>query len=69
MLELGSGVGLLGLHCLKTKRIKHYTFTDCHDMVLKQIETNVLLNYDKSLVTLRNSDAENKLVSISELTF
>ena len=47
VLELGSGVGLLGLMCLKFKKLKSYFFSDSHLLVLKQIENNLKLNTDE----------------------
>lgn len=44
VLELGSGVGLLGLTCLKLLNCKEFIFTDSHDLVLEQINKNILLN-------------------------
>lgn len=44
-MELGAGVGLLGLNCLKLAKIKQYIFTDSHSLVIKQIQKNVSYNY------------------------
>jgi hypothetical protein len=58
---LGSGVGLLGLMCLKFKNLKSFAFSDSHSLVLKQIENNLNLNTDKQ----SNKVFENSLSSIS----
>ena len=43
---MGSGVGLLGLTCLKLNQsLKHFVFTDSHNLVLEKINKN--LNYNK----------------------
>jgi tRNA1(Val) A37 N6-methylase TrmN6 len=44
ILELGSGLGICGLYCLKYLNLKSFTFTDVHDLVLMQIVKNVALN-------------------------
>lgn len=62
---MGAGVGLLGLHCLRINSIKHYTFTDCHRLVLKQIEKNVLHNYNKEFV-LNAFDSDEKEIKYLE---
>ncbi len=43
VLELGAGVGLLGLTCLKSG-VKHYAFSDSHRLVLDQLEKNLVYN-------------------------
>ena len=68
---MGSGVGFLGLQCLKLGTLRHFAYTDCHSKVLHQIERNVLLNYDEKQVNGLNSKnhEENKLISIFELNW
>uniref|UniRef100_A0A0K2TVL2 Uncharacterized protein n=1 Tax=Lepeophtheirus salmonis TaxID=72036 RepID=A0A0K2TVL2_LEPSM len=45
IIELGSGVGLLGIHLLKTcPDILEYTFTDTHHNVLNFLNYNIHLN-------------------------
>lgn len=49
ILELGSGIGLLGLNFLKYDGlINSYTFTDHNHLVLKQIEKNCSYNNKSS---------------------
>jgi len=48
VLELGCGLGLLGLNCLKICKPKKYLFTDSHQKVLNQLKSNILYNYDSS---------------------
>lgn len=92
MLELGAGVGLLGLKCLRLNKFKRYIFTDFHELgnqnifffisfvlkqdqtnwtniVLKQLEKNVLYNYDKRYVHLENENDEgiDQLIFIEKL--
>ncbi|QQP56479.1 Uncharacterized protein FKW44_001158 [Caligus rogercresseyi] len=44
-MELGSGVGLLGIHLLKTcPSIQEYTFTDTNNSVLNFLNFNITLN-------------------------
>jgi 16S rRNA G1207 methylase RsmC len=63
VLELGSGIGLLGLTLLKFDNlINSYTFTDSNHLVLKQIERNYSIN--RELAT--NSDSKQPTVSIHE---
>ncbi|RMZ95767.1 hypothetical protein BpHYR1_039451 [Brachionus plicatilis] len=71
ILELGSGVGFLGLKCLNWGFIKHFFFTDCHGKVLKQIERNLLLNYDEKEINGLDCSIqdEDKLISIFELNW
>lgn len=71
ILELGSGVGFLGLKCLSWGFIKHFFFTDCHGKVLKQIERNLLLNYDEKEINGLdcNIQDEDKLISLFELNW
>jgi tRNA1(Val) A37 N6-methylase TrmN6 len=61
VLELGSGVGLLGLMCLKFKKLKSFVFSDSHVLVIKQIKNNLDLNTEKH----SNKIFENDLNSIS----
>ena len=44
ILELGCGVGLTGLVALHCSRPKTYTFTDCHETVLKKVRQNLQIN-------------------------
>ena len=48
VLELGSGVGLLGLSCLLLRLspalVRHFVFTDSHALVLEQIARNLQWN-------------------------
>lgn len=44
VLELGSGVGLLGFYCLNNGSIRRFMFTDSHELVLKQIKSNCAYN-------------------------
>ena len=46
VLELGSGVGLLGLDALSNHDPSGFIFTDCHHLVLKQIEQNIAHNVE-----------------------
>lgn len=45
IIELGSGVGLLGMSLLKTMSPKSYTFTDCHFKVLNFLIYNLKANF------------------------
>ena len=44
ILELGSGIGFLGLTVLKLTSPLSYTFTDCNVDVLKLLKTNIDIN-------------------------
>ncbi|KOX67357.1 Protein FAM86A [Melipona quadrifasciata] len=44
VLELGCGVGLTGLSIIKMCSPEQYIFTDCHEIVLKMVSENVMLN-------------------------
>lgn len=44
-MELGCGVGFLGLHLLKSIPMKSLILTDCHPEVLKAVKYNVMLNF------------------------
>ena len=44
-MELGSGVGMLGITLLKTVAVQSYTFTDCHESVLNFLAHNLQQNY------------------------
>ena len=45
VLELGSGVGMLGIALLKTVAMESYTFTDCNDSVLDFLAHNLKQNF------------------------
>jgi len=45
ILELGCGTGLLGLSVLRSCHPKSYTFSDCHEEVLKLVQKNIEVNY------------------------
>lgn len=50
VLELGSGVGFLGMHLIKSfPKIKSYLFTDTHPQVLKTALFNIRLNFDAKI--------------------
>lgn len=68
---MGCGVGFLGLKCLSWNTIKNYAFTDSHGKVLKQIERNILLNYDEKLINGLDSNInhDENLISIFELNW
>ena len=60
ILELGAGVGLVGLYCLRDAKPKAFIFTDHHEMVMRQLERNIELNYKKEcsdgLISVQNLD-------------
>ena len=68
MLELGSGVGITGIYCLKynDKPPKSYIFTDHHSLVLQQIRDNLSFN-DISTMGETSLDHKNSQVSIIDL--
>lgn len=43
-MELGSGLGMLGLSICKKCHVKKYTFTDCHTHVLNLLASNIHTN-------------------------
>lgn len=45
VIELGCGVGFLGLHLLKSIALTALTLTDCHPEVLKAVNFNVKINF------------------------
>ena len=47
ILELGSGLGMLGLAVCKKCAIQRYTFTDCHNHVLNLLASNIHINAKK----------------------
>ena len=50
ILEVGCGVGFLGLHLLKSvPSIKRYIFTDGHEQVLRTVCYNLRLNLSKDV--------------------
>lgn len=58
ILELGTGLGLLGLNCLKLKP-KQYIFTDFHYEVLNQLKRNLCYNYNESnIATVYDKDKD-----------
>lgn len=48
ILELGCGLGLLGLNCLQICEPKKYIFTDSHMKVLSQLNANIQYNSDSN---------------------
>ena len=44
ILELGSGCGVTGIAVAKCVSIKSYTFSDCHNDVIEQLEMNLKIN-------------------------
>ncbi len=72
ILELGAGCGLVGLYCLRDSKPKKYIFSDHHDLVLNQLESNLKLNYDKdciqsSIIKLDWINTTNNEMSLKEL--
>jgi hypothetical protein len=68
-LELGAGLGLLGLSCLITGKPKHFVFTDSHSLVLNQLENNVLYNFEKDSISrqINRQEFENKKITLVRL--
>eukprot|EP00057_Strongylocentrotus_purpuratus_P003401 XP_003726565.1 PREDICTED: protein-lysine N-methyltransferase EEF2KMT isoform X1 [Strongylocentrotus purpuratus] len=48
VLELGSGLGLTGLASCDLCQPLTYTFSDCHEQVLKTLQENILLNIHRN---------------------
>jgi predicted nicotinamide N-methyase len=72
VLELGAGVGLLGLSCLKSNGIQQFTFTDSHEMVLKQIRDNCSYNGYTNVALLREhvvGTNDTDMIAICELNW
>ncbi len=46
ILELGCGVGFVGLHLLKSVPVQSFAFTDCHPKVLNNVWFNLKLNFE-----------------------
>lgn len=44
VVELGCGLGLLGLSICTSCKPRHYVFTDCHDTVLAKLNNNLSIN-------------------------
>lgn len=61
MIELGCGLGLLGLNCLKICKPKKYIFTDSHQKVLNQLKSNISYNYKS------NEQETQNLIEIERL--
>lgn len=55
-LELGAGVGLVGLYCLRDLNPQKYILTDHHDLVLNQLEANLKLNFNDETSTIMRLD-------------
>jgi len=68
-LELGAGLGLLGLKCVQTGKPKHFVFTDSHTLVLNQLEKNVLYNFEKNSISTQISrlNFDTKIISLTRL--
>lgn len=49
VIEVGCGVGFLGLHLLKSIPIRSYNFTDSHPKVLNTVWFNLNLNFESDL--------------------
>lgn len=48
ILELGSGLGLTGIFTCMECKPRHYTFSDCHYLVLDRLKENIMLNFEDS---------------------
>lgn len=66
ILELGTGLGLLGLNCLKLKP-KQYIFTDSHVEVMSQLKKNLAYNYDETKIGTSGSYDEEKPIVLDRL--
>lgn len=60
VLELGAGVGLLGLNCLRKYDPQRYIFTDCHQLVLDQCKRNL----DHNQMISNGSEKEVKVANL-----
>ncbi|CAB4069555.1 EEF2KMT [Lepeophtheirus salmonis] len=70
IIELGSGVGLLGIHLLKTcPDILEYTFTDTHHNVLNFLNYNIHLNLTQTptYYRIQKDNPEKDSVSLRKL--
>lgn len=61
ILELGSGLGLVGLSLALNCEPKHVVLTDCHQKVLKLLSQNVTLNLTLSKNPTNHPNAEDYL--------
>ncbi|XP_078096096.1 protein-lysine N-methyltransferase EEF2KMT isoform X4 [Mustelus asterias] len=69
ILELGSGIGLVGITICKTCTPKQYIFSDCHPNVLQQLRTNILSNgllLDSDTWNAKDCEVEVKNKYVSE---
>lgn len=57
VLELGSGIGLMGLVIQKISQPHHYIFSDCHQDVLNLLQENVNLNSCHSSTQMTTGDS------------
>lgn len=68
-MELGAGLGLLGLNCVHKGKPKHFVFTDSHSLVLNQLEKNVLYNFEKDVISTQTNkhNFDSKIISLIRL--
>ncbi|KAG7154566.1 lysine N-methyltransferase EEF2KMT-like 2 [Homarus americanus] len=66
VLELGAGLGLLGLAVVQSCKPSSYTFTDLHPSVLNTLTENVQINLNK--VPHDKQSAPNKDIWVDEIT-
>ena len=44
VLELGCGLGFVGVATCRLCRVNKYVFTDCHEHVLERLKENIQIN-------------------------